>query len=447
MKRATTIADIPNAFPPTPLANEELEQFYDADTMVVRMGNTYNSPIRKIYEHCIGLFGSYSNAMLLFGHRGCGKSTELNKMKQNLTEEGYQVRIIDCWTVLDMFNMNYTDILILLGDALLDIANKIKCRLPEEMIKKIEDFWRASGVKTIVDNLDRSLGASGGISLATPPSLLQGLLGFFFDVKADLKQSSTTSVEYKRQIERSLPEWNRIIRDLADTIAGKLDGRQPIIIFEGLDKLDSVSPDKAWDLFYVHGGQLSSYSFPIVYTFPIALSYDPRFHAVESYFGYFIMPMIKLHLIDGRECTEGKQTLRKIVEMRADPALFAGKSLDLAIQKTGGCLRDLFNVIRSAGTFARRGKKDQIDEDMVRRALEKNKSDISRRIEGKQHEFLVEIYNGMHMEIQDKPMLLQMMQANAVLEYNGKRWHDVHPLIADYLVDDLHMTERRPYDR
>ena len=446
MKRATNITEIPNAFPPTPLTKDELDEFYDADTMYVRMGNNYNSPIRKIYEHCIGMYGSYSNAMLLFGHRGCGKSTELNKMEETLTEEGYQVRIIDCWKVLDMYNMDYTDILILLGDALLDIADKSKCRLPEEKIKRIADFWRASGVKTIVDNLDRSIGASGGISTATPP-LLQGLLGFFFDVKADLKQSSSTSVEYKKQIERSLAEWNRIIRDLADTIADKRDGKQPIIIFEGLDKLDSVSPDKAWDLFSVPGGQLSSYSFPIVYTFPIALSYDPRFHAVESYFQGFIMPMIKLRDIDGRECSEGKQTILKIVEMRADLALFDGNALDLAIEKTGGCLRDLFNVIRTTGAFARRGKKEKIGEDMVRIALESIKSDITRRIEGKQHDFLVEIYNGMHMKIQDKPMLLQMMQANAVLEYNGKRWHDVHPLVADYLVDDLHMTERRPYDR
>ena len=446
MKRATNITEIPNAFPPSPLTKDEMDEFYDADTMYVRTGKKYDSPIADIYNHCTDPANSTESAVLLFGHRGCGKSTELNKMEETLTKKHYQVRIIDCWKVLDMYNMDYTDILILLGDALLDIADKSKCRLPDEKIKKIENFWRASGVKTIVDNLDRSLGASGGISTATPP-LLQGLLGFFFDVKADLKQSSSTSVEYKKQIERSLAEWNRIIRDMADTIADKCDGKQPIIIFEGLDKLDSVSPDKAWDLFSIHGGQLSSYSFPIVYTFPIALSYDPRFHAVESYFQGFIMPMIKLHLIDGRECTEGMQTIRKIVEMRADLSLFDGNSLNLAIEKTGGCLRDLFNVIRTAATFARRGKKDKIEEDMVLIALEKIKSDITRRIEGKQHDFLVEIYNGMHMKIQDKPMLLQMMQANAVLEYNGKRWHDVHPLVADYLVDDLHMTERRSYDR
>ena len=96
-------------------------------------------------------------------------------------------------------------------------------------------------------------------------------------MKADLKQSSSTSVEYKKQIERSLSEWNRIIRDLADTIADKCDGKQPIIIFEGLDKLDSVSPDKAWDLFSIHGGQLSSYSFPIVYTFLSRSPMTPAF--------------------------------------------------------------------------------------------------------------------------------------------------------------------------
>jgi hypothetical protein len=37
--------------------------------------------------------------------------------------------------------------------------------------------------------------------------------------------------------------------------------------------------------------------------------------------------------------------------------------------------------------------------------------------------------------IEDKPMLLEMMQGLIVLEYNGDRWHDLHPLIEDFLKE------------
>jgi len=30
-------------------------------------------------------------------------------------------------------------------------------------------------------------------------------------------------------------------------------------------------------------------------------------------------------------------------------------------------------------------------------------------------------------------MLLDMMQGLIVLEYNGDRWHDLHPLVEDFL--------------
>ena len=52
MKRATTIGEIPNAFPPSALTKEDLDEFYDADTMYVRTGDKYDSPIADIYDHC-----------------------------------------------------------------------------------------------------------------------------------------------------------------------------------------------------------------------------------------------------------------------------------------------------------------------------------------------------------------------------------------------------------
>ncbi|MCL2147001.1 MAG: hypothetical protein FWH52_04245 [Synergistaceae bacterium] len=32
---------------------------------------------------------------------------------------------------------------------------------------------------------------------------------------------------------------------------------------------------------------------------------------------------------------------------------------------------------------------------------------------------------------------LEMMQALVVLEYNGNHWHDVHPLVSDFLKESV----------
>ena len=69
------------------------------------------------------------------------------------------------------------------------------------------------------------------------------------------------------------------------------------------------------------------------------------------------------------------------------------------------------------------------------RALEEIKTSLTRRIEQKDYEFLLNIYRGNKELIQDKEVLLKMLQASVVLEYNGKRWHNVHPLVAQFLKD------------
>ncbi len=70
-----------------------------------------------------------------------------------------------------------------------------------------------------------------------------------------------------------------------------------------------------------------------------------------------------------------------------------------------------------------------------KRALEELKTSLTRRIEKKNYEFLLNICKGNKELIEDKEMLLKMLQASVVLEYNGKRWHNVHPLIVQFFKE------------
>ena len=219
---------------------------------------------------------------------------------------------------------------------------------------------------------------------------------------------------------------------IADAITDTLDGRQPILIFEDLDKLN---PQDAWDVFYRHAATLAGVSFPVIYTFPIALSYRPDFAALEGYFTWKTLPMIKQEYSDGTPCEAGYETIRKIVFMRAASSLFEEEALTLLIQKTGGSLRDLFAVLNASAQRASRRRSGRVEQEDVQKALEQLKTSLTRRIERRHYLFLAEIYKGNRERIEDQRMLLEMLQANTVLEYNGKRWHNVHPLVADFLKE------------
>ena len=69
------------------------------------------------------------------------------------------------------------------------------------------------------------------------------------------------------------------------------------------------------------------------------------------------------------------------------------------------------------------------------RALEELKTSLTRRIEKRDYSFLLNIYEGSKEMIEDKEMLLKMLQASVVLEYNGTRWHNVHPLVVRFFKE------------
>ena len=175
--------------------------------------------------------------------------------------------------------------------------------------------------------------------------------------------------------------------------------------------------------------------FPVIYTFPIGLSYDTRFSAMESYFITKTLPMIKIETIDNQPFQEGIDIIREIVEKRADLSLFETGVLEMLIQYTGGSLRDLFHVINTSANRTKRRNSAVISMEDADRALEEVKTSLTRRIEEKDYDFLLKIYHENKERIENKEMLLKMLQASVVLEYNGKRWHNVHPLVMKFFKE------------
>ena len=154
---------------------------------------------------------------------------------------------------------------------------------------------------------------------------------------------------------------------------------------------------------------------------------------MDSFFQVVTFPMLKLQNMDDTPYPEGFQKLREIVLHRIQPGLIDEDALKLMIEKTGGSLRDLFHVINAAADRAENRASGKVAREDAERALMNLQSAMTRMIVGDRHEFLAEIYNGKRKEIDNEDKMLDMLQARAVLEYNGQRWFNVHPLVADYL--------------
>ncbi len=429
MKFAENIIDIPNAFNPNPLNNEELARFYCEETMCVRTGDEFMSPIENIYDACRR--PAEHNAFLLLGHKGCGKSTELNHMSARLREDGYQVFTIECGVDLDLNNPLYADLLILMGEALLKIADRTGCVLNAGIVRTVEDFWSIDLERCRTVAGEAAIQLEGSASSETP-GMIGSLLKIFLKIKSDLKFNEENRDIYRGRVAKRASDWILTLKSIADKITEKLDGKQPIIIFEDLDKLN---PEDAWNVFYNYAKTLTGVPIPVIYTFPIALSYNPRFSALESFFTAETLPMIKVENIDGSPNESGYAMILDIIKKRTYENLFAENVLKSLIFKTGGSLRDLFFAINSSAQRALRRKSGIIDMDDANRALEQLKTSLTRRIEQKHYNFLADIFNGNRERIDNRELLLEMLQANTVLEYNGRRWHNVHPLVAEFLKD------------
>ncbi len=428
MKYAQRISEMLNAFSPEPLHMDQMAEFYCSDTMEYRMSDRYSSPIEDILDICKETSGGHS--FLLLGHKGCGKSTELNRMSQRLMEDGFQVRTVACSVDLDLFNLVYSDLFILMGEALLEIARELQCQLPGMLLTDILSFWK-EGTETVICQEVGTVSVQGGASAKTP-GILKNLLELFVKMKADLKFNEETRKEYRRKISTRSSEWMLLMKRLSEEIARKTGGKQPILIFEDLDKLN---PEDAWRVFYQYAAVLSGMPFPVIYTFPIGLSYDARFSAMESYFITKTLPMIKIETIEGTPFSEGIQVIREIVEKRTSLDLFEPGVLEELIHDTGGSLRDLFHGINASAKRAERRNSETISREDAQRALEELKTSLTRRIEEKEYDFLINIYRRNKERIENKEMLLKMLQASVVLEYNGKRWHNVHPLVIRFFKD------------
>lgn len=383
-----------------------------------------------------------SMKILFAGHRGCGKSTELVRLEKEIQNDFLILRF-SVVRELDFLNLNYIELFITLMEKLFEFVTKqSKIKLQKKLLKNISNWTASKEIEEIKDKymgIDVNAGASGEFSALT-------LFKFFIKFRASAKASSSLKETIKRNVEPKLSELisncNLLINEIKNQL-DKINKKGILLIIEDLDKVDLSTGE---DIFYTHSPQLTQLNCHCIYTFPIALLYNIRFNTIKNnYDECFCLPMIKVFRKDNKVFKKGITGIQNIIEKRMDLALFENeKIIEKMIKKSGGCLWDIFRMIKDSADQAIDRGQGKIGDEDYKAAYNSLKNDYNHTIsENKEKGIKVEEYYKTLAECagdkNKKPpetdILLDLRHNLTILNYNGDDWSDVHPVVKDILKE------------
>ena len=436
IKKATSLIDCINSFELEPLRGIDYDNMF-CDTHEARTGDQHTDPILELidtYEVTQG-----PRHTLLVGHTGCGKSTEMQTFIRHMQKRNALVIDISAKEKLDLRAATYIDLLLMVMIYLVKAAVEDGLKIKEGAAKRLFHYWKSITERESLK--ETSIGGKLDFGVNVESSkipFIKPLVEFFGNLGATLTTETVTRNAIKTIIEPEISEFIDILRDVSANISDALiKHNRPKIPIMVVDDLDKLEVSQAMELFYRHGSTLALLPFHVIYTFPIQMAYSPEFTSIQSYFEHVFLPMIKLRNWDlaakYSRFEQGWRAVECIIEKRADESLFEAEALTHMIEMTGGYLRDLFKVIMQAAKRANRREVKQIEMEDAQAALNVLQSELARTIKEEHYETLKKIYLGNKQLIQNREQLLDLLHCRAVLEYNGKRWCDIHPLVEDLL--------------
>jgi len=279
---------------------------------------------------------------VLCGHRGCGKSTELNRFAERLNKEKlFFVVKIDAFQELNSDDIQFVDVFMALAKKLFAALEEIGVAIPEIYLENLEKWFFQRIV--FQDNkqewaLDIKSGIEGKVQIPL-------FLKLFANLTSAFRNSSTYVDQLRRQIQNSFGEFavafNQLIAYVVDQLPKKANRRSLLFVVDGLDKL---SNDNFNAIFVEKVGQLRQIKSNVLYAAPIDFLYSGN--QIQQDFEAAVLPMIKLFEKNGEIFQPGREVLKEMIYKRADASLFEPNVADDLVAFSGGNPRHLVQLLK-----------------------------------------------------------------------------------------------------
>ena len=378
----------------------------DCPFHVERAGKPLNKLIRALLRQ-----HRQSPKYFFSGHRGCGKSTELNRLAaDDVINKRFFIVKYSVKDVCDVNNLNYVDVLFSMGAQLYIQYIGAGKELEPELLKELESWGRSI-------ELEQEKTKSAGVSVKG------WISAFFLSVQAKIKSEHTTRKIIREQIEPKLSE----LIDKINLIIADIEGKEKKNVLVIIDDLDKPSLEQAKEIFYSNYTAITQPACYIVYTVPISIFFGPEIRESK-----FFLPNIKLHTKNDRNGIDkdGYELMRTFVYRRMKEELIEPEALDFAIKMSGGVFREGARIMQIAADSAIENERGRILKKDVERAEREIRSDFKRILESGDYNALNEISKS--KDIRGIEKIGHLLHNLSVLEYeNEENWYDIHPTLEE----------------
>ncbi len=382
---------------------------------------------------------------LFAGHIGCGKSTELLRLKAALENDGFHVVYFESSRDLDMADVD-------VGDILLAIAHQVS-----ENLDAIGLELQPTGLKAILQGATAWLRSEVDVEVAANiPGV--GEVGVSKDgfslglgigkLTAKTKNSPKLRSKLRQYLEPRVTGILSAINDelLAPAIAAlQQRGKKGlVVIIDNLDRLDSVA--KPWGrlqpeyLFVDRGEQLRNLNCHVVYTIPLGLVFSNDLGRLVMRFGVDpkVLPMIPVSRRDGTTDEEGMKLLRQMVLVRAFPggdsmdsldAVFDSiESLDRLCCVSGGHPRNLLKLLHR---WIEKERKLPLSRHSLEAVIKERRNQLTLPIDDREWKLLRKVAANKRVNGQEDYQTL--VRSTFVFEYRDEEgsWFDINPILGN----------------
>jgi energy-coupling factor transporter ATP-binding protein EcfA2 len=424
---ATTLRAAYRACDLSPLIGKEMERYY-VDLSKVRNTKAV-AKIDKILEF---QEPEEFTTILFTGHRGCGKSTELRRLEEKWKQE-YFIIYLEADREIDIQDARYTDLYLVLFKQIEYELRKLGIQFDRALINNFED-WFKEITKENEQTVESSVSMSGTLEISSSPVpipfIAKLLVKLLAQIKGSDKSKKTISQVLEQDISRLQADLNFLLQDGLKKLRSKFPQYKGFLVI--FDNLDRVPPHVGEHLFFDYAPQLQTLNCNIIYTVPISILYSEK--KVTNFFvNSTIVPMVNIYLLkrDVDNLAHRDDVLKivaSLIEQRVQvDAIFEeyDRLLDL-VKASGGHIRQLIQMMRTAIISASSTGKNKIDIEDVTAAIKEEQFDFERIIPDEHYPILVKVY--LDKEISKNEIGQMVMFNTSALEYNGnERWNYINP--------------------
>lgn len=358
---------------------------------------------------------------LVTGHAGCGKSTELlrlaNELRKPKEGRAYHVVYVDAYDYLNPFEVRLPQLVVSLMAALSE-----EPRVDLQKTRSGPKLWMQ--IRGILKEAGREIGSDLSKEIPLLKSLLRVDLHFVRN--------------FRKQSDDHIQQLLLLIRDLVLEVRTQLPVDQSEIVFivDNLEKIpDGETETKVslHEMLFQRELPLLEVPAHLVLTYPISLNYSPvALRQVFHHARQTTIPMVGIRQRPGPDVRGDDQAgilaLRRLLARRVRiDKVFAGEAVaDAVIRESGGCVRDLLRLVGEMPTVGT----IPFSTATVESAIADYVNEYERILQGKPYLPLLHTiertgtFPGDTNDAWKKQLLLGLI----VLEYDTGTWYDVHPL-------------------